>query len=287
MSDLPDISFPNLGIHIDHLSREAFSIFGVSIYWYALIIMTGFVTALLLARRKAKQIGQDPELYSDFFIWTIICGILGARAYYVIFSWDSYKSDPARILNFREGGLAIYGGIIAVFFAAVVFTRVKKVNFLAFCDVCAPCLAAAQAIGRWGNFVNREVFGGWSDGLLAMRYKAEQVSVIPPSVAARAFESGGVSYIQVQPTFLYESLWNAFVFAALTLLARKKRFDGQVLFLYFIGYGTGRFYIEGIRTDQLFLGNTELPVSQVVSAALIVLSVAGLIVVGKSSKKTY
>ncbi|GHU74505.1 prolipoprotein diacylglyceryl transferase [Clostridia bacterium] len=266
---MPEIWFPNLGIKINHLSREAFSVFGFSVYWYAILIMLGFAAALFLARREAKRIGHDPVLYEDFTLWILIVGIIGARAYYVIFSWDNYRNNPLEVFNIREGGLAIYGGIIAVFFASLVFVRLKKIELLPFLDVIAPCVAVAQAIGRLGNFVNREVFGGYTDGLFAMRYRAEQAAAIPPSVAEHMINENGVLYIQVQPTFLYESLWNVGLFALLTYFSRRKRFDGQILLMYFIGYGIGRFWIEGIRTDQLMLGG--VPVSQALSAILAVL----------------
>jgi phosphatidylglycerol:prolipoprotein diacylglycerol transferase len=190
-----------------------------------------------------------------------------------------YKHNPAEIFNLRNGGLAIYGGIIAVFFAGIVFCRIRKISFAAFADVCVPCVAAGQAIGRWGNFFNREAFGDYTDSLLAMRYRASDVmrDIIPESVASRMVYEGGEAYIQVAPTFLYESLWNTGLFVALTVLQRHKKFDGQILFTYFAGYGIGRFWIERLRTDQLMLFGTGIPVSQAVAVIMTVVSVAMIV----------
>lgn len=273
---LPEIWFPNLNIKIHHLSKIAVSIFGFDIYWYAVLIMLGFVIGLLLAVKEAKRIGHDVDIYFEFVNVMFIFGIIGARLYYVIFMWGYYKNNLLHIFNLREGGLAIYGGIIAVFFAGIVFAKIKKINFASFADVCVPCVAMGQAIGRWGNFFNREVFGGYSDSLLAMRYLAEQVPVIPESVAQKMVYVEGAAYIQVQPTFLYESLWNIALFFILMAFSKRKKFNGQIILMYFTGYGIGRFWIEGIRTDQLFLFNTGMPVSQIVSIILTLASVGVL-----------
>jgi len=273
---MPEAWFYNLNIKIYHLPRVAFSIFGFPVYWYSIFILAGFTAGLLLAYAEAKRIGHDRDIYSDFIIIMLIVGIIGARAYYVIFSWDAYKANPLRIFNLREGGLAIYGGLIGVFIAGVIFAKVRKLNFGAFADVCVPCVAMGQAIGRFGNFVNREAFGGYTEGLFALRYLAEQVDYIPESVKNHMVYENGAAYIQVQPTFLYESMWNLLLFFVLTALARSKlkKFDGQILLTYFAGYGIGRFWIESYRTDQLLFFNTGLPVSQIVAAVTLLISVA-------------
>jgi phosphatidylglycerol:prolipoprotein diacylglycerol transferase len=200
----------------------------------------------------------------------LITSIIGARLYYVIFSLDSYKDNFLRIFNIREGGLAIYGGVIAAFITGIVYTRIKKLAFWPFADVCAPCLILGQAVGRWGNFFNREVFGHYTDSLFAMRYLADQVPVIPASVQANLVLVGDIQYIQVQPAFLYESVWNLLVFGFLTYYKHHKKCDGEIVLLYLIGYGIGRFIIEGIRTDQLMLFGTGIPISQLLSAILVI-----------------
>jgi phosphatidylglycerol:prolipoprotein diacylglycerol transferase len=282
---MPEVWFPNLNIQIEKLPRVAFTVFGQEIYWYAILIMTGFIVALLLALKEAKRVGHNPETYIDFFMVVVVFGIIGARAYFVIFSWDSYKDNLLSIFYLREGGLAIYGGLIAVFFAGIVFAKVKKIKFAPFADVVLPGVAVAQAIGRVGNFVNREVFGNYSDSLLAMRYIADQVDVIPPVVAQHLITVSDTVYIQVAPTFLYESLWNLGLFFVLVLARRRKKFDGQIGLMYFAGYGIGRFFIEGVRTDQLFLFNTGIPVSQVVSVIIVIICIAlGAFLYAKSKK---
>ena len=214
-------------------------------------------------------------MYVDFALYAIILSIIGARLYYVIFSWDMYKDNPLKIFAFREGGLAIYGAVIAGIATGFVYSRVKKQNFWLMADTILPSLMLGQTLGRWGNFFNREAFGGYTDGLFAMRYIKDQVSNISPEVLEHTVTVNGVEYIQVHPTFLYESLWNLCWLIFLILLRKHKRFDGQIGALYIIGYGLGRVWIEGLRTDQLLIGHTGIAVSQVLSAVLIA---AGIIV---------
>lgn len=270
---MPEIWFPNLGIKIYKLDRISFNIFGLGIYWYAIIIFIGFSLGLLLAVNEAKKTNQNTEDYMDFAIFASAMGLIGARLYYVIFSWDEYKNNLIKIFALREGGLAIYGGIIAGIIAAVIFTRVKKIDFLKFTDTLAPSLILGQIIGRWGNFFNREAFGGYTDGLFAMRYMKEQVYNISNSVLDKTININGIDYIQVHPTFLYESLWNLCIFIILLILRRRKNFDGEITSVYIFGYALGRVWIEGLRTDQLLIGNTQIAVSQLLSAVLIFISI--------------
>ena len=269
----PEVVFPNLGIEISRLPREALSVGPLTIYWYGVCIVLGVTIATLVGVREAKRIGHKPEIYVDFLFYALIASLIGARLYYVIFMWDSYRHNPMRIFAFREGGLAIYGAVIASFITAIVYTRIKKLNFWSFADVCAPSLILGQAIGRWGNFFNREVFGHYTDSLLAIRYLADQVALIPPTVMEHLVEVNGVKYIQVQPAFLYESAWNFFVFTIMMLYKRRKKQDGELVLMYLFGYGLGRFFIEGIRTDQLMLFGTGIPVSQLMSALIMIISV--------------
>ena len=270
---MPEIWFPNLGIEIDHLSRTAFTVFGQDIYWYGIFIGLGVILGVLLALHEAKRTGQNPDTYLDFIIYAMIIAIIGARLYYVIFSWDFYSQHPEKIFAIREGGLAIYGVIIGGVLTAIVYSHLKKKSFWVMADTMAPSLILGQMLGRWGNFFNKEAFGGFTDNLFAMRYQLSQVraSDVTPNILQNLVTVNGVNYIQVHPTFLYESMWSLCVFIILLILQRKKKFDGQVCATYFFGYALGRVWIEGLRTDQLCIGN--VPVSQALSAVLIIASV--------------
>ncbi len=283
MGEMPEIWFPNLGIEIDKLSNVAFNIFGINVYWYGVIIGSGIMLALLLAIYEAKRTNQKPDDYIDFTMIAIVVCVICARLYYVIFSWDYYSQHISEVFAIRNGGLAIYGGIIGGVITAFLFTKKKKLNFWLFADTAAPSLLLGQIIGRWGNFFNREAFGGYTDGLFAMRYMKDQVSNIPQSVINNIVTVNGVDYIQVQPTFLYESLWNLGVFIILMILKRNKKFDGQIFGLYILGYAIGRVWIEGLRTDQLILGHTGIAVSQLLSAVLIFVGIAILYMRNKKS----
>lgn len=269
---MPEIWFPNLGIEIDHLSRTAFTVFGQDIYWYGIFIGLGVILGVLLALHEAKRTGQNPDTYLDFIIYAMIIAIIGARLYYVIFSWDFYSQHPEKIFAIREGGLAIYGGIIGGVLTAIVYSHLKKKSFWVMADTMAPSLILGQMLGRWGNFFNKEAFGGFTDNFFAMRYQLSQVraSDVTPDILQNLVTVNGVDYIQVHPTFLYESMWSLCVFIILLILQRKKKFDGQVCATYFFGYALGRVWIEGLRTDQLCIGN--VPVSQALSAVLIIAS---------------
>lgn len=269
-----DIAFPHLGIYIPSLPK-GISIGSFTIAYYGIIIACGMVGGLLLARWQAKRTGQSPDIYMDYALYGIIFAILGARIYYVAFSWDSYKNNLLQILNTRGGGMAIYGAVIAAVITAVIFCRVKKYKFSLFADTAVVGLILGQIIGRFGNFMNREAFGEYTDSLLAMRLKVSQVtpSNITETMRQNVTTLDGINYIQVHPTFLYEALWNLVVLVLMLLYTKKKRFDGEIFLMYLVGYGIGRVWIEGLRTDQLQIGSTGIAVSQVLSA---VLAVAGI-----------
>lgn len=281
---MPDIWFPNLGIEIQELSRVAFTVLGKEVYWYGIFIGLGVILGVVLAMLEAKRTGQDPDMYVDFVIYALIFAVIGARLYYVIFSWDFYAANPAKIFALREGGLAIYGGIIGATLTAIVYCKKKKVNFWLLADTAAPCLAFGQMLGRWGNFFNREAFGGFTDGFFAMRLRLDQVRAgdVSQQVLDNLIHAGGVDYIQVHPTFLYESLWNLALFLILVIYRPKKKFGGQIMGLYFLGYALGRVWIEGLRTDQLMIG--PFAVSQVLSGVLIVAAVLFLLWKGRKEK---
>ena len=282
----PDISFVNLGITIEHL-RNSITIFGFRIAFYGIIIGIGMLAGMAVAFSDAKRRGQDPDMYLDFALYAIIFSIIGARLYYVIFEWDMYKDDLLQILNLRAGGLAIYGGVIGAVLTLLVFTRIKKVSFFSMADSGVLGLITGQIIGRWGNFFNCEAFGGYTDNLLAMRIKMSLVnpSMISQELLDRQIVENGTVYIQVHPTFLYESLWNLGVLLFMLWYRKRKRFDGEMLWLYFLGYGLGRVWIEGLRTDQLKLPGTPLAVSQLLSAVLVV-TAAGVIAYHRGKMRT-
>lgn len=262
---------------------ENFTVFGISIAYYGVIIAVGMLAGILLATYEAKRTEQNPDDYFDLAIIAIICSVIGARLYYVIFSWDLYKDNLWSILNLRQGGLAIYGGVIAAIITTVVFAKVKGLSFPRLADTAGLGLILGQIIGRWGNFFNREAFGGYTDGLLAMQLPVSAVrdSDISKELAEHIVEIGGVSYIQVHPTFLYESLWNLVLLVILLLIRKRKKFEGEIFLLYLVGYGIGRAWIEGLRTDQLLIPGTSVAVSQVLAVVLAVVSVMMLIILRK------
>lgn len=267
------IRFPNLGIEISKLGK-GINIFGVEIAYYGILIAIGMLTGYLLVEWQAKRTGQDPETYLDFALYAIIFSIIGARLYYVLFSFDQFKDNFLDILNFRGGGLAIYGGIIGGFLTGIVFAKVKKIPFTLLFDTSCVGLLLGQIIGRWGNFVNREAFGGFSDGLFAMQIKKSEVqaSNITNDILNHVVIVDGTQYIQVHPTFLYESLWNIAILIFILLYTKHKKFNGELMLLYLLGYGVGRTWIEALRTDQLLLWATNLPVSLVLSVSIAVVS---------------
>lgn len=273
-----DIRFVHLGITINHL-KSSISVFGFRIAFYGIIIGIGMLAGLWIAQSDAKRRGQDPELYLDFALYAIICSIIGARLYYVIFEWDYYKNNLLQIFNLRAGGLAIYGGVIAGTITMIVYTRMKKVSFFSMVDTGVLGLVTGQIIGRWGNFFNCEAFGGYTDSLLAMRIRRALVNdnMLNADVLNHRIVENGVEYIQVHPTFFYESCWNLCLLLFMLWFRRYKKYDGQMLWIYLLGYGIGRFWIESLRTDQLILFGTGLPVSQALSLVLILVAAGNLI----------
>lgn len=283
-----DIAFPNLGIYLENVPKS-FSVFGFSIAFYGLIIGIGVIAGILMAVYEAKRTKQNTDDYWDFAIYAIIFSIVGARLYYVIFSWDNYKDNLLEILNLRRGGLAIYGAVIAAFLTLFVYTRIKKKSFFQMADTAVLGLILGQIIGRWGNFMNREAFGDYSNGLLAMALPVEAVRQHEITQNHLAHMAEGANYILVHPTFLYESLWNLGLLVLLLLYRRHKKFEGEISLMYLAGYGIGRFFIEGLRTDQLLLPFVGLPVSQLLGISLFVVCTIIIIVVRliyKGEKRT-
>ena len=263
------VIFPNLGIEIANLT-SSFNIFGIKIAWYGVIIACGMILAVVISMLLAKKTNQDIDDYIDIAICAIIGGLIGARAYYVIFSWDEYKDNLIQIFNIRAGGLAIYGGLIGGIITAFVVCRIKKISFLRVFDTAAPAIAFAQAIGRWGNFFNMEAYGGYTDNLFAMQLNYDQASgVVTDELLEKIVEIDGVEYIQVHPTFLYECMWCLVVGILILIFRRFQKYSGEVLLWYIGGYALGRSWIEGLRTDQLLIGNSGIAISQLLSIALV------------------
>lgn len=280
------IDFPNLGIHLKNVG-DHITVFGFDIAYYGMIIGLGIFVGVLIAVWEAKKTGQNPDDYYDFAMYAVVCSIIGARIYYVVFSWDMYKDDLKSIFNIRQGGLAIYGGVIAAIITVFVYAKVKKMSAPLIFDTAGLGLVAGQMIGRWGNFFNREAFGEYTDNLFAMRLPVDAVraSDITDLMREKMEVVDDVSYIQVHPTFLYESLWCMCLLVLLLLYRRHKKFDGEVFLLYLLGYALGRVWIEGLRTDQLILPGAGLPVSQLLAGSLIVISLV-MIVIGRNRKKS-
>ncbi len=272
------IEFPNIGIHLESVG-DHISVMGFDIAYYGIIIGIGILAGIFIAAWEARHTGQKPDDYYDLAIYAVIFAIIGARIYYVIFSWDMYKDDLLSVFNIRQGGLAIYGGVIAAVLTVIVFAKIKRLSAPLLMDTAGLGLVAGQMIGRWGNFFNREAFGEYTDWLLAMRLPVDAVrgSDITDLMREHMETVEGVSYIQVHPTFLYESLWCLFILILMLLYRRHKRFHGEVFLLYLAGYGFGRFFIERLRTDQLLLPGIGFPASQLLAGVLVVVSIGMII----------
>lgn len=269
-----EIAFPNIGFYIPHLPK-GITIGGFTIAFYGMIIAAGMLSGLWLACHQAQRTGQKKEVYTDFAIYAIIFSLIGARLYYVAFSWENYKDDLLQIFNTRGGGMAIYGAVIAAILTAIIYCKVKKYNFFLLADTAVGGLVLGQIIGRYGNFFNREAFGEYTNSLFAMRLRVDQVNPANITELMRSHMTtvDGVQYIQVHPTFLYESLWNILVLVLILVFTTKKKFNGEIFLLYLVGYALGRVWIEGLRTDQLQIGSTGIAVSQVLSGAIVIVGV--------------
>lgn len=248
MYQYTNISFPSLGIDIDPV-RE-FSLGPLSIHMYGLIIVFGLVLAVIYCMRRANQFGLTEDHILDGVLWVTPFAFLCARAYYCAFRWDLYAANPISVLYIWNGGIAIYGGVLGAIVGMIVFCKIKRISLGATLDLVLMGFLIGQAIGRWGNFFNREAFGAETDAWLRM-------GLYSPL-------TGSVTYHH--PTFLYESLWNAAGFVVLHFLSKKRTFDGQIALGYALWYGLGRTFIEGLRTDSLYIPGTALRVSQVLAA---------------------
>ena len=282
-----EISFPNLGIYLKNVGKSI-DLFGIEIAYYGISIGTAILLGFWIAAREAKRTGQNPENYLDMGIIGVIAGIVGARLYYVIFSWDMYKDNLLDIFNLREGGLAIYGGVIAAVISVLVLAKVKHLSAPQIFDTIAMALLNGQMLGRWGNFFNREAFGGYTDSLFAMRLPLDAVrsSDVTEQMRRHIERIDGVSYIQVHPTFLYESLWCMVLLIILFAYRKHKKYEGELFLMYLFGYGLGRFWIEGLRTDQLLLPGVGIAVSQLLAGAIVVGTGAAMLYLRKKHKNS-
>lgn len=278
------IYFPNLGIFLENVGKS-FSLFGFEVAFYGCTMALGIILGYLLAVNEAKRTGQNPENYLDLVMYGVVFAIIGARLYYVAFRWDYYKEDLLRIFQLRQGGLAIYGGIIAAFLTAYVFARKRKLNYFQILDTVSFGLLIGQITGRWGNFFNREAFGDYTDGLFAMQLPVSAVRAgeITDKMKAHMETINGIDFIQVHPTFLYEGLWNLGVLLFLYWYRDRKKFQGELVLWYLALYGAGRFWIEALRTDQLLIPGIGFPVSQLLGG---VLAVSGTIMIVMGHIKT-
>ena len=253
------ITFPNLGITVDP-NPVAFTVFGKDIYWYGIIIASGFLLAVLYMLHRAKDFGVTQDDVLDMILWAVPIGVICARLYYCIFYWELYADDPISMLYIWEGGLAIYGGIIGGGITLLVVAKVKKIPAPVLLDLAGMGVIIGQCIGRWGNFMNREAHGAVTDAFLKM-----------------GLQDGAGVVTYYHPTFLYESMWNLIGFIGLHLFSKKRKFDGEVFLLYVAWYGLGRAWIEGLRTDSLYLfdwtiGGAPIRVSQALSAVMVLVS---------------
>ncbi len=261
MLKITTIAFPGLGIGEFQVNSEAFRIFGVSIAWYAIFITFGMICAVAYTIYRAKQIGIPYDEIIDFAIFVIPFGVIGARLYYVLTTLGEYDySSFAKWFDIRGGGLAIYGGIIAGTLTVFLVCRFKKMSFLAFGDCVIPGVIIAQSIGRWGNFMNGEAYGNATEIFCRMWLDN--------------CKDGPGFY---HPTFLYESLWNLIGFIAINIFYKRKRYDGEIILLMFGWYGLGRAWIEGLRTDSLYIPGTSLRISQVLAIAIFIVCLVLLI----------
>ena len=268
-----DLRFVHLGITIEHLQNHI-TIFGFSIAFYGIIIGIGMLLGITLAARDAEKRGIGEDTIYDFALLGIVCGVIGARLYYVFFQWDNYRGNLLEILNLRAGGLAIYGGVIGGILSLMFYCKRKKQNFLNLADSLILGVLVGQILGRWGNFFNAEAFGRYTDSLFAMQLRRDIVNpiMINSALLQHLVRVNGVDYIQVHPTFLYESVWNLCLLLFLLWYRPKKRFTGEMFFLYLGGYGLGRVWIEGLRTDSLLLPGTGIAVSQALAGVCVLVA---------------
>jgi len=273
-----EIVFPKLGIDL-HVNSEAFTVFGATVTWYGVIITVGMLLAMVYGFSRMRSFGLDSDRAIDGVIGGVIGGIIGARVYYIAFHWSEYAGDWKAIFNIRNGGLAIYGGIIGALLIGSLVCRLRKVRLLPMYDLVALGFLIGQSIGRWGNFTNHEAFGGNTDSIFGMSSGHIQ------SWIASHYADGSVAASEpVHPCFFYESMWCLLGFILLHIVSKKwRKFDGQIFLMYIVWYGAGRFFIEGLRTDSLYLGTVK--VSQALALVSVVTGIVLLLVMFSRVKR--
>ncbi len=278
------LSFPGLGMMFS-LNREAVFIGPLTIYWYGIIVVTGIALGVWYAIWRAGQFGINRDKYSDMLLISIAFSLVGARSYYVIFSWDYYKEHLNEIIQIWNGGIAFYGGIIAALLCAYIVCKFWKLSFVKGADAALGGVLLGQSIGRWGNFVNIEAFGGYYEGALRMTSPAidNYLHAFPEQLSGfTAEEVLAMSEIPVHPTFLYESVWTMLGFLFIFWYTKRRRFAGELALMYFFINGFGRMFIEGLRTDSLTLGNIR--VSQLLAACMVAVSAVLWVAAAKKVK---
>lgn len=258
-----NVTFPKLNLAFN-INPVAFSFYGITVYWYGIILATGFITALIYTMKNSNRFGINKDKFLDCVIIGIITGIIGARLFYVIFfPGDQYIKNPISIFYINEGGIAIYGGIIGGLLGGILIAKLKKLNIPSSLDLASLGFLIGQAIGRWGNFTNQEAFGGPTSSIFGM---VSQNTMIETS-------------LPVHPCFLYESIWCILGFILLDVFARKyKYFNGQIFLMYIIWYGIERFFVESLRTDSLITPILGLKVSQVIAMLSVFIGIILIII---------
>ena len=280
------IRFPGLDLALSYVPRS-FQIFGMEFTIYGVLIAIGALLGMGLVTLEAKRSGEDQNKYLDMTIISLLFSVVGSRLFYVAFSWELYKGNLNEILDFRNGGYAFYGGLLAGCCAAAVFCKLAKMSFWRAADIASLGLLLGQIIGRWGNFFNRESFGEYADfpWVMQLPLSAVRSGEVSGNMRDNLLTIDGISYIQVQPVFLYESLWCLILLLLLLALRRKKRYEGELFMIYLAGYGLGRFFFEWLRTDKLYIPGTKLGISLIISAALFIICTPVVIVRGVMTHK--
>lgn len=292
-----DVRFPGLGILLKNV-KNGIKLFGIEFRFYGMVITLAFIVGYMVIKSEAKRTKQNDELYLDYILWMFIPAIFGARLYYVLFSSKDYFQKGkgffktlVEIINVRNGGLAIYGGIIAGVIVAIIFCRKRKIKLPIFADTLCLGLVIGQSIGRWGNFFNREAFGEYTDSKLRMCIPVDyfiknnilksyvESGIITEKMANNTTVYDSMDWISVHPTFLYESFWTLVLFIFLMIYRKHKKFDGELILLYVWGYGLGRVWIEGLRSDSLMTFGGNMKVSQLI--AFVCVMVSSIILVKK------
>ena len=280
------IRFPGLDLALSYVPRS-FQIFGMEFTIYGVLIAIGALLGMGLVTLEAKRSGEDQNKYLDMTIISLLFSVVGSRLFYVAFSWELYKGNLNEILDFRNGGYAFYGGLLAGCCAAAVFCKLAKMSFWRAADIASLGILLGQIIGRWGNFFNRESFGEYADfpWVMQLPLSAVRSGEVSGNMRDNLLTIDGISYIQVQPVFLYESLWCLILLLLLLALRRKKRYEGELFMIYLAGYGLGRFFFEWLRTDKLYIPGTKLGISLIISAALFIICTPVVIVRGVMTHK--